>query len=236
MFIILVYCSVILFVFYVDLLDFSTMETDEPEITASKLDLYEWWMMDQNPNLPEPALKPELFHISPEPEFDLDLISFTEFDDDEIRTGGVGDTTLPPPLTPTSYLSFDDMKARNKSSSDDFVDNLFSSDLTANQANSQHEPDLMRMLVGRCSPVDSLFAHTNPNAPLVSSDSTTSETYSVLNAASTNPTGAVPPLSDVSYSQLLGDMFTTSQQQQAFSSTPHRAIRPKIAANFNKQI
>jgi hypothetical protein len=218
-----------------DLLHFTTTETDEP-MASSKLDLYEWWMMDHNPNLPEPALKPELSHVSQEPEFDLDLISFTEFDDDEIRTGGIDETTLPPPLIPTSYLSFGDMKARNKSSSDDFVDNLFSSELTttttnpATLANQHNEPDLMRMLVGRCSPVDSLFSHNKPTPLIVSSESSISETYSVFSPLKES---ANPP--DVSYSQLLGDVFTTNQQQ-VFSSTPHRAIRPKIAANFNKQI
>ena len=98
--------------------------------------------MDTNPNLPEPSLQPEQFPM--EPEFDLDLISFTEFNDEDILQGGIDESNIPPPIVAASrHLSYDEMKERNKSSSDNFVDHLFS-----NEANTQ-ELDLMRLLVGR---------------------------------------------------------------------------------------
>lgn len=186
-----------------------------------------------NPDLPEPSLQPEQFASSQsEPDFDLDLISFTEFDDDDILQGGIDETSVPPLTTNlTRHLSYNELKERSKSSSDNFVDHLFS-----NEANAQ-EPDLMRILVGRCSPSETAFTKTQPVTGY-SSSSTISDTYSIFSpikpSATVNQSSVKTSMSNqnVPYSQLLGDVFTQNTQQM----TPNRVIRPKIAANFNKQI
>lgn len=184
--------------------------------------------MDTNPNLPEPSLQPEQFPM--EPEFDLDLISFTEFNDEDILQGGIDESNIPPPIVAASrHLSYDEMKERNKSSSDNFVDHLFS-----NEANTQ-EPDLMRILVGRCSPAETTFTRTQPITGYSATNSTVSDTYSIFSP--TKPSASIyQPPSDtgnqnVPYSQLLGDVFS-----QGSDFLSNRTIRPKIAANFSKQI
>ena len=182
--------------------------------------------MDTNPDLPEPSLQPEQFPMGTE--FDLHIISLTQFHDEDILQGGIDESNIPPPIVAASrHLSYDELKERNKSSSDNFVDHLFS-----NEANTQ-EPDLMRILVGRCSPAETAFTKTQPITGYSNTNSTVSDTYSIYSP--TKPSASIyQPSSDarnqdVPYSQLLGDVFTPD-----FLS--NRTIRPKIAANFSKQI
>ena len=202
-----------------DLLSFSD---EQQQKQATKALEHEWWM-DTNPNLPEPSLQPEQF--ANEPEFDLDLISFTEFDDDDILQGGIDESNIPLPTASTSqHLSYNELKERNKSSSDNFVDHLFS-----NEANTQ-EPDLMRLLVGRCSPAETAFTKAQPITSYSTTSSTVSDTYSIFSPI--KPSSSVyQPTADVPYSQLLGDVFTQGSEYMS-----NRTIRPKIAANFSKQV
>ncbi|XP_066927904.1 meiosis regulator and mRNA stability factor 1-like [Clytia hemisphaerica] len=214
-----------------DLLLFPSEQDNPLSLNNNKSLSSEWWMMlDNNPNLPEPSLQPEQSFLA-DPDFDLDLISFTEFDDEDdvIRQGGIDDSTLPSPIIPPPHqLSYGELKQRDKSSSDNFVDHLFSGEATA------QEPDLMRMLVGRCpSPAD-IFS-PQQQAMAATTSSTISDTYSIFSPIKpSHQQSAAVGTDNVPYTQLLGDVFT--DPHAPFSNANHRTIRPKIAANFNKPL
>ena len=206
--------------FFIDLLQF----TDTDDGKQNEMDAaLEWWM-EPVPDLPQPALEPELQNP-----VSFDLISFTEFDDGAIRNAGL-DKNIPdhPPINPFSYYSH---FPKDPNDSTDFINDIFAKDFSATAGKTQEEPDLMRMLLGRCSPVDSFaLASTRECQSSTNDDSTltgVSETYSCLSALENMERQHA---SRGSYSAALDDIFSNHLNLGA----KDKSVRPKMAANFSK--
>lgn len=194
-------------IFRLDLLKFSD------EVKDSSL---EWWM-EPVPDILEPALQPELTQTPT----GMDLISFTEFDDDALLNGGLDEK-----IVAASQELSNPLIPLNANDSDNFVDHMFSGDIPAAAADQQ-EPDLMRMLLGRCSPVADVLLprplHAEDRSVTESNNvSSVSETYSFYPALENTERG--------SYTTALHDVFSNKEN---VTTQPTR-VRPKLAANFNK--
>ncbi|XP_057311625.1 meiosis regulator and mRNA stability factor 1-like isoform X1 [Hydractinia symbiolongicarpus] len=177
----------------------------------------EWWM-EPVPDILEPALQPELTQTPT----GMDLISFTEFDDDALLNGGLDEK-----IVAVSQELSNPLIPLNATDSDNFVDHMFSGDIPAAAADQQ-EPDLMRMLLGRCSPVTDVLLprplHAEERSVTDSNNvSSVSETYSFYPALESTERG--------SYTTALHDVFSNKEN---VTTQPTR-VRPKLAANFNKQ-
>ena len=232
----LIHCAdFILLVFYVFLLSLDLLNFNECIDVDDKNSPFEWWM-EPVPEILQPALQPEL--TQPVTSTGFDLISFTDFntDDDVIQNGGIDNSAISQHAqNPFSYYSYtQEKKQHDSSSSDNYVDDIFRNGLENNLTNeTSTETDLMRLLVGRCSPnqgysplVTEIHSPSNATSML----SSISETYSCFSALEHRERHGKNHIQH-SYNSIIDSMFANHIENR---ENVIRTVKPRLAVNFPK--